>query len=125
METLLTSSDVITIHSPLTDTTRNLINKESISKMKKSAFIINTSRGPIINSADLANALNNNVIAGAGVDVLEREPPAPDAHLLKAKNINITPHIAWATKEARARLINFTYDNIKSFLNNTPINRVN
>ena len=93
--------------------------------MKKSAFLLNTSRGPIIVENDLAEALNKEMIAGAGIDVLSVEPPPPDNPLLKAKNCIITPHIAWATKEARIRLMNTATENLKAFLAGKPVNVVN
>ncbi len=93
--------------------------------MKRSAFLLNTSRGPIIIDEDLADALNNDVIAGAGIDVLSVEPPSKDNPLFKAKNCIITPHIAWATKEARERLMNITINNLTAFINGNPVNVVN
>ena len=125
LDELLTNSDVVSIHCPLTPETKGLINKESLKKMKSSAFLLNTSRGPIIVDEDLADALNNDVIAGAGIDVLSLEPPTIDIPLFKAKNCLITPHIAWATKEARTRLMSKVIDNISAFLSGKPINVVN
>jgi len=125
LEELLPSSDVISIHAPLTTETRGLINKESLSKMKSTAFLLNTSRGPIIIDQDLADALNQNVIAGAGIDVLSVEPPPEGNPLFKAKNCLITPHIAWATKEARTRLMNSVVNNVSAFISGKPINVVN
>jgi glycerate dehydrogenase len=93
--------------------------------MKSTAFILNTSRGPIIVDEDLADALNNDVIAGAGIDVLSVEPPPTGNPLFEAKNCIITPHIAWATKEARARLMHITVTNLKAFLDGKPVNVVN
>jgi glycerate dehydrogenase len=93
--------------------------------MKPSAFLLNTSRGPIIVDKDLTDALNNNTIAGAGIDVLSVEPPPADNPLFKAKNILITPHLAWATKEARTRLMNGVVDNVSAFLSGQPVNVVN
>jgi glycerate dehydrogenase len=93
--------------------------------MKPSAFLLNTSRGPIVVDQDLADALNNNVIAGAGIDVLSVEPPSADNPLFKAKNCIITPHIAWATKEARIRLMDATVQNLDAFIKGNPINVVN
>lgn len=122
---LLKESDVVSIHCPLTPETENLINKESLKTMKNSAFLINTARGPIINESDLADALNNDVIAGAGIDVLSVEPPAPDNPLFNTKNCLITPHIAWATLESRARSIEIAVNNVSSFINGNPINIVN
>ncbi len=122
---LLQKSDVVTIHCPLSPETKGLINKESLKSMKSSAFLLNTSRGPIIVDEDLADALNNDVIAGAGIDVLSVEPPPKDNPLFTAKNCIITPHIAWATKEARSRLMETTIDNLSAFLNGNPVNVVN
>ena len=122
---LLKQSDVVSIHCPLFPETKGLINKESLKLMKKSAFILNTSRGPIIVDEDLADALNNDVIAGAGIDVLSVEPPPTGNPLFEAKNCIITPHIAWATKEARARLMHTTVTNLTAFLDGKPVNVVN
>lgn len=122
---LLSNSDVITIHSPLTSETEGLINKDTLKKMKKSAFLINTSRGPIIKDSELADALNSGIIAGAGLDVLSVEPPPFDNPLFKAKNCIITPHIAWATKEARKRLMDIAIKNLEAFLKGEAINVVN
>lgn len=122
---LLAQSDVVTIHCPLFPETKGLINRESLQTMKRSAFLINTARGPIIVDEDLADALNNDVIAGAAIDVLSVEPPSIDNPLFKAKNCIITPHIAWATKEARERLMQIAVGNLSAFLNGNPINVVN
>jgi glycerate dehydrogenase len=122
---LLQQSDVVSIHCPLFPETKGLINKDSLRTMKKSAFLLNTSRGPIVVDEDLADALNNDVIAGAGIDVLSVEPPPSDNPLFKAKNCIITPHIAWATKEARIRLMEITVSNLEAFLNGNPVNIVN
>ncbi len=122
---LLEQADVVSIHCPLSPETKGLINKASLSRMKSSAFLLNTSRGPIIVEQDLADALNNDVIAGAGIDVLSAEPPAADNPLFTAKNCLITPHIAWATREARRRLMAMTVDNLTAFLEGHPINVVN
>jgi glycerate dehydrogenase len=102
-----------------------MVNKENLKLMKPSAILINTSRGPIVVDADLADALNNNVIAGAGIDVLSAEPPAADNPLFKAKNCLITPHIAWATTEARTRLMDTVVNNLAAFINGAPVNVVN
>lgn len=122
---LLEESDVVSIHCPLTPETKGLINKENLQRMKSSAFLLNTSRGPIIIEEDLAEALNNDKIAGAGLDVLSVEPPAKDNPLFGAKNCIITPHIAWATKEARARLMEITIGNLTAYKNGNPVNVVN
>lgn len=118
-------ADVISLHVPLFESTKSMINKESISKMKKSAMIINTSRGPLINEQDLADALNNGAIAGAAVDVVSTEPAKMDNPLLFAKNCIVTPHIAWAPIEARERLLNIAIDNLEAFLAGNIINKVN
>lgn len=125
LDTLLKSSDIITCHCPLTPETTGLINKENISKMKKSAIFINTSRGPVVNEQSLADALNNGEITAAGLDVLETEPAKNDNPLLNAKNCYITPHIAWAAKETRARLLSILEDNLKSYIEGNPKNVVN
>ncbi|MCW3078656.1 D-2-hydroxyacid dehydrogenase [Segetibacter sp.] len=122
---LLAQSDVVTIHCPLFPETKGLINKERLKTMKPSAFLLNTSRGPIIIDEDLADALNNNVIAGAGIDVLSVEPPSKGNPLFSAKNCIITPHISWATKEARERLMAVTANNLAAFINGNPVNVVN
>lgn len=125
LEELLKNSDVISLHCPLTPETTGLVNAEFLSKMKKSAYLINTSRGPVVNEADLAEALNKGVIAGAGVDVLSCEPPKADNPLLKSEKCFITPHIAWASLEARTRLMNIFKSNVEGFLNGNEINVVN
>ncbi|MDB5002773.1 MAG: D-isomer specific 2-hydroxyacid dehydrogenase NAD-binding protein [Mucilaginibacter sp.] len=125
LDELLQQSDMISIHCPLTPETQSLINAANLKKMKPSAFLINTSRGPIINDADLADALKNDIIAGAGIDVLSKEPPPADNPIFTAKNCIITPHIAWAAKEARARLMNTVVSNLEAFMNGVPVNVVN
>lgn len=122
---LLEVSDVVTCHCPLTDSTNGLINADALSKMKKSAILINTSRGPVVDEQALANALNNGTIAGAGLDVLKVEPPTNDNPLLTAKHCYITPHIAWAAYETRKRLLGILEDNLKAFLDGKPQNVVN
>lgn len=122
---LLAQSDVVSIHCPLFPETKGLVNKESLMTMKKTAFLLNTSRGPIVVDEDLAEALNSEVIAGAGIDVLSVEPPSADNPLFKAKNCIITPHISWATKEARIRLMDITVSNLTAFINGNPVNVVN
>jgi glycerate dehydrogenase len=121
---LLKESDVVSLHCPLFPDTEGIINKDSLALMKPSAFLINTSRGGLIVDKELADALNNGVIAGAGLDVVSTEPPSEDNPLLKAKNCNITPHIAWATKEARARLMSIAAENLKAFLSGNPVNTI-
>lgn len=125
VESLLEQSDVVSIHCPLTPDTRGLIHENNLRRMKRSAFLINTSRGPLIVEKDLANALNADRIGGAGLDVLSQEPPPADNPLLHAKNCIITPHIAWATVEARRRLMQITICNLTSFQNGKIINCVN
>lgn len=121
---LLTQSDVVSIHCPLTSETKGLINSRSLQTMKRTAFLLNTSRGPIIVDEDLSDALDNDVIAGAGIDVLSVEPPHKDNPLFKAKNCIITPHIAWATREARSRLMNLAVQNVQAFTMGKPVNVV-
>lgn len=122
---LLQQSDVVSIHCPLFPETKGLINKERLGLMKATAFLLNTSRGPIVVEEDLAEALNNNTIAGAGIDVLSAEPPSADNPLFTAKNCIITPHIAWASKEARTRLMQVSVTNLAAFLAGAPVNIVN
>lgn len=121
---LFSVSDIVTVHCPLTSETKGLINAGRLAMMKKTSFLINTSRGPVILEKDLAEALNNEVIAGAGLDVLSTEPPAGDNPLLSAKNCIITPHIAWATLEARTRLMEMAVANVRAFLSGKPVNVV-
>ena len=122
---LLKESDVVSVHCPLFPETQGVINKDSLKLMKRTAFFLNTSRGPLMVDQDLADALNQGIIAGAGIDVLSVEPPSADNPLFKAKNCLITPHIAWATKEARSRLMGIAENNLSSFLNQKPVNIVN
>lgn len=124
IEELLRESDVVSIHAPLTPETKGLINRDALHTMKQSAFLINTSRGPIIVDSDLAAALNSGVIAGAGIDVLSAEPPPADNPLFTAKNCIITPHIAWATQEARRRLMAMAVENLRAFVEGRPVNVV-
>lgn len=125
LDELLEKSDVVSLHCPLTPETDKMIDAEKIAKMKHSAFLLNTSRGQLVDEQALANALNSGRIAGAGVDVLSTEPPQVDNPLLSAKNCIITPHIAWATKEARERLMEIAVKNVQSFINGVPENIVN
>lgn len=125
METLATQSDIISFHCPLTEKTTGLVNADFIAKCKDGAIIINTSRGPVVNDKDLADALNNGKLRGAGLDVLTVEPPKTDNPLLKAKNCFITPHIAWAGFETRERLMTILKENVTAFLNGNPQNVVN
>jgi Lactate dehydrogenase and related dehydrogenases len=122
---LLEQADVVSIHCPLTPETKGLMNAGSLKRMKRSAFLLNTSRGPVVVEQDLADALNNGIIAGAGIDVLSSEPPSIDNPLFKAKNCIITPHIAWATKEARVRLMDIAVNNVAAFIQRKPVNVVN
>lgn len=123
-EELLKRSDFLTLHAPLTEQTKNIINKETLSLMKKSVYIINTARGGFVVEADLADCLNNGRIAGYAADVLLQEPMAADCPLLKAKNCVITPHIAWAPWETRKRLQGIAEENLKAWLKGSPINVV-
>lgn len=125
LKELLSKSDIITLHCPLTDETNGLIDLDALKLCKPSAIIINTSRGAVINEADLAYALENDIIAGAGLDVLCEEPMSADNPLLNAKNCIITPHIAWAPIDTRKRLITIVADNLSAFINGKPINTVN
>jgi glycerate dehydrogenase len=125
LEELFKQSDVISLHCPLFEETKGIINKNSLEKMKKSVLLLNTSRGQLIVEKDLAEALNNGTIAGAGLDVLSTEPPKPDNPLLIAKNCLITPHISWATMDARVKLMDIAVENIKAFINNNTVNVVN
>ena len=125
IDELLSKSDIVSCHCPLTPETEGLINKENISKMKKSAILINTSRGPVVDEQALADALNNDELQAAGLDVLKVEPARENNPLINAKNCYITPHIAWAAKETRARLLKILEDNIVAYLNGTPQNVVN
>lgn len=123
-EDLLKKSDFVSLHAPLTDKTKDIINKDSLKLMKKSAYLINTARGGFVVEKDLADALNNNTIAGYAADVVLSEPMAADSPLLGAKNCIITPHIAWAPLETRQRLLGIAVDNIKAWLSGNPINVV-
>lgn len=120
LNTLLESSDIVTIHAPLTEVTRDMINRETLAKMKSTAYLVNVARGPIINEADLTEALNNNIIAGAALDVLSVEPMRPDNPLLNVKDTSklvIVPHIAWGSVEARTELIRLVAENIRKYFN--------
>lgn len=118
------NSDFISLHCPLTDATKHLVGERTIALMKPTACIINTGRGPLVDEAALAQALNAGRIAGAGLDVLSVEPPKTDNPLLTAKNCLITPHIGWASHEARVRLIDIVASNLKAFLEGKPVNVV-
>ena len=124
IEGLLGVSDILTLHCPLTDDTRELINKETLALMRPGSIIINTGRGQLVNEQDVADALESGQLLGYGADVLTEEPPRADNPLLKQPHAYITPHIAWATKEARQRLLNICVENIKAFQAGQPINVV-
>ena len=124
LDELLENSDYITLHCPLNDQTKHMINKETIAKMKPNAVIVNTGRGPLINEADLCEALAAKRIAGAGLDVQEVEPPAEDSHLYTLDNVIITPHMGWKGLETRQRLVGIIRDNVQAFFKGEPINVV-
>jgi glycerate dehydrogenase len=124
LDELFAESDVISLHCPLTPDTKELVNANRLKTMKPNAILINTGRGPLINEQDLADALNEGRIAGAGLDVLSIEPSVADNPLLRAKNCFITPHIAWATKEARTRLMDIAINNLRSYQEGNIINNV-
>lgn len=123
-DTVFRESDFISINCPLTHDNVEFVDKSLITLMKSSSFLINTGRGLLVNEKDLAEALNNGVIAGAGLDVLSTEPPSPDNPLLTAKNCFITPHIGWATFEARSRLMKIAVQNLRAFLDGKPVHVV-
>lgn len=125
LDTLLANSDVISLHCPLFPSTQGIINKETIAKMKNGVMIINNSRGALIVEEDLRDALNSGKIAGAALDVVSTEPVRMDNPLLEAENVILTPHIAWAPKESRQRLMDAAVDNLRAFLNKKPQNIVN
>lgn len=122
---LLSVSDILTLHCPLTSETRELINKESLKKMKRGALLINTGRGQLVNEQDVAEALNSGQLGGYGADVMCEEPPLADNPLFAQPNAFITPHVAWATIEARSRLMNILEENLKSYIDGSPKNIVN
>ncbi len=124
LDDLFRRSDVVSLHCPLTGETKGIVNTYRLSLMKPSAFLINTSRGPLIDESALARSLNDGCIAGAGLDVLSVEPPPADHPLVTAKNCFITPHIAWATKQARERLMTEVVHNLKAHIEGSPRNRV-
>ena len=125
LDELLAKSDVIAVHCPLFPETQGIINKDNIAKMKDGVIILNNSRGPLVVEQDLADALNSGKVAAAGLDVVSTEPIKGDNPLLKAKNCIITPHISWAAKEPRSRIMDMSVDNIKAFLTGAPVNVVN
>lgn len=122
---LFSVSDILSLHCPLNDKTLGMINKDSISKMKRGAILINTGRGPLVNEKDVADALKSGQLGGYGADVMCAEPPAEDNPLFGQPNAFITPHVAWATYEARVRLMNTAIDNVKAFLDGRSQNVVN
>ncbi len=124
-DTLFAESDFVSLHCPLTEETKGLVNAAVLGRMKPTAVLINTSRGPVVSQTDLAEALNKGRIAGAGLDVVDVEPMTVDNPLLRAKNCIITPHIAWAALETRKRLLNTVISNVKAFLEGNPVNVVN
>lgn len=121
---LLEECDVVSLHCPLVDDTRGMINAQTLKRMKPASLLLNTSRGPLIDEQSLADALNNGGIAGAGLDVLSEEPPVSGSPLLSAKNCIVTPHIAWATKEARERLLSIAIENLQNWADGKPQNVV-
>lgn len=124
LDYLFSESDVVSLHCPLTPETKHLVNARRLARMRPAAFLLNTSRGPLVDEAALADALNSGRIAGAAMDVLSVEPPGADNPLLNAKNCLITPHIAWATRAARARLMKTAVENVRAFLEGKPQNVV-
>jgi glycerate dehydrogenase len=125
LDELFERADVISLHCPLTDATRGMVNRDRLRRARPTTMLINTARGALVVEQDLADALNAGEIAGAAVDVVTREPIAPDNPLLKARNCIITPHIAWTTNEARERLLESSVENVKAFLAGRPVNVVN
>lgn len=126
-DTLLKESDFLSLHCPLTDKTKYLIDKNAIAKMKSTAYILNVARGKVVNNNDLYDALVSNKLAGAGLDVIEEEPindRNPLSTIMDSNKLIITPHLAWASVEARQRCVDIAYDNVKAFMNGTPINVV-
>jgi glycerate dehydrogenase len=122
IEDLLGESDVVSLHAPLFPETKHMINRRTLGLMRPSAFLINTSRGPLVEDQDLADALNDGRIAGAGLDVLSIEPPPESNPLVQARNCLVTPHIAWATREARKRLMDLAVENLTAFVKGVPQN---
>lgn len=124
-EEVFKNADFVTLHCPLNEQSKLMINEKSLALFKPTAYLINTARGGLIDESALANALNSGKIAGAALDVLTNEPPKADNPLIHAKNCIITPHMAWASLEARVRLLHATEENVRAFLKNAPINKVN
>jgi glycerate dehydrogenase len=125
LDNLFQESDIVSLHCPLTPESREMVNARRLALMKPTAFLLNTSRGPLVNEHDLAEALNSGRLAGAALDVLPVEPPPADNPLIGARNCIITPHIAWATLAARRRLMNAVVGNVRTFLRGEPVNVVN
>jgi len=125
LDVLFRESDVVSLHCPLTPQTANLVNASRLALMKPTAFLLNTSRGPLVDERALAEALNSGRIAGAAMDVLAKEPPPADNPLLTARNCILTPHLAWATRAARERLMKVAVANVCAFLQGKPQNVVN
>ena len=125
LDTLFEQCDIVSLHCPLTDDTFHLVDAERLASMRPSAILLNTGRGPLVDDAAVAEALNSGQLAAYGADVLTTEPPAADNPLLSAKNCYLTPHIAWATREARLRLINICIENVRAYLDGEPMNQVN
>ena len=125
LDTLLAQSDVIALHCPLFPETQGIINRDTIAKMKDGVILINNSRGSLVVEQDLADALNSGKVLAAGLDVVSTEPIRGDNPLLTAKNCIITPHISWAPKESRQRIMDCTVENVKAFLAGKPVNLVN
>ena len=125
LDEVFRGSDVVSLHCPLTNDTLGLVDRQRLQLMKTSAFLINTSRGPLIDEVAVAEALNTGRIAGAGLDVLAQEPPPADNPLLQARNCYVTPHIAWATRSSRSRLLHTAVENVAAFLAGKPQNVVN
>lgn len=124
LDTLFATSDAVTLHCPLTEATRGLVNRARLATMRPSAFLLNTARGPLVNEADLADALERGVIAGAALDVLEQEPPRADTPLWRAPHCVITPHVAWSTLASRRRAMQVTAENVRGLLQGPPRNLV-
>ncbi len=124
IDELFSTADVVSLHCPLTDSTQGMVNAERLKLMKPTSILINTGRGPLVNESDLANALNSGTIYAAGLDVLSCEPPTSENPLLSARNCFITPHVAWATKEARIRLMDKAVENLRCFQLGNCINNV-
>ena len=117
LDELLAQSDIVSLHCPINDDSRNMINKETIAKMKKGAYLINAARGPVVNSQDLADALNDGYLAGAGIDVFEKEPPLDTTHpLLNSKNTIVTPHVAFASEESMEARAKIVFQNILDWM---------